>query len=744
MEGIGVKVVSIDDMVAEHVRGLDSAVIAADEPGIDSLRNHIVHAFQENRDARESGGVNKLMLDSLRAYNGQYDPEDIQKIREEGGSAIFMNLTSTKVRAAISWIKDILLASKEDAYSIEVTPVVDLPLKVQKGIEKQVTKEFSEMVRDKERKPIAETIKEINETKRDLYAAITEEINKEAKFAFDIIENQIKDQMKEGKWERALSDTIDHFCIFPTAFMKGPIITKRKRLKWVKGEVVAAEDYVLMNKSISSLDIYPSPEATTVNDGNFLEHLRMSRKEVASLLGTPKYKEEALKKVLERDEGKGYPAGMDTNIEDEKAREELREDTHRANENVFHGLHFFGTAPAKMLNEWGLEDPALLGLGEEDEVDIEAILIGTEVIKCVLNDDPLGRRPYYSASYQKRPGSIWGTAPPFLMRDIQKMCNACARALSNNMGLSSGPIMEVVVERLADGQEVQQLVPRDIIQTKSDPYGNSQRAVSFFSIPSNAQELLTVYKEFEVKADDVTMIPRYAYGNEKTAGAAQTASGLSMLLESASKGIKDAIRHLDEGIIIPRVEMEFYTTMLKGDHQFTGDINVIARGSASLTMAGAQQMRRNEFLQVTANPVDQEIMGAEGRAEILRVMADDLGLGENIVPNRQELKAREKAKTQQERAPSDNVEAARIQNETILKIAEQRDQIAVADLKRKKMKDQADVELKSMELEQVKETEAMKATGKLAETEKKIQSDEHRANQAIALSLQTGDRANNV
>lgn len=754
---IGVEIVTIDKMVEAHNKNLDSAVEKMQEdPGIDSLRSHIVQAFQENRDARESGGVNRLMLDGLRAYNGQYDPEDWQKIREEGGSSIFMNLTSTKVRAAISWIKDILLASKEDSFSIQITPVVDLPEDIQRAISEKISKEFEDMRAKLTAGPpgpdgqptpsqdIAETLKEINERKRDLYTAIREEMNKEAAFAFEIIETKIKDQMKEGKWEKALSDVIDDFCIFPTAFMKGPIVTRKKKLVWKGGVAVSEVGYCMMNKRVSPLDIYPSPEAVTVNDGNFIEHLRMSRKEVASFLGSDVYKQDALRKVLERNEGKGYPAGLDTNIEDEKAREELREDTHRANENVFHGLHFFGTAPAKLLRDWGMEDPALGGAEDEEEMDIEAILIGTEVVKCVINDDPLGRRPYYSASYQKRPGSIWGTAPPYLMRDIQKMCNACARALSNNMGLSSGPIMEVVVERLADGQEVQQLVPRDIIQTKSDPYGNSQRAVSFFSIPSNAQELLTVYKEFEVKADDVTMIPRYAYGNERTGGAAQTASGLSMLLESASKGIKDAIRHIDEGIIIPRVEMEFYTTMLKGDTPFTGDINVIARGSASLTMAGAQQMRRNEFLQVTANPIDQAIMGAEGRAEILRVMADDLGLGENIVPNRQALKLKEKEKAQAQGQPSDAVQAAQIQNETNYKIAAERNEIAAADLQRKQMKDQADVQLKAQDQQQKAQSEATKATTKLAENREKLASEEHRANQAIALSLETGDKANNV
>ena len=321
------------------------------------------------------------MLDSLRAYNGQYDPEDWAKIQEEGGSTIFMNLTSTKVRAAISWIKDILLASKEDAFSIETTPLVSLPPELESSINQKLTEEFNrnqEQLKQpgpdgqpQQQPDVAETLKEMQERKRDLYDAVQEELNKEASFAFKIIQTRIKDQMKEGKWEKALSEVIDDFCIFPTAFMKGPIVAKKKKLTWQNGKAVPSNEYVMLNKRISPLDVYPAPEATSVNDGNFIEHMRLSRKEVSGFIGTPKYRDEAIRRVLQHDKGKGYPVGLDTNIEDEKAREELREDTFKANEHVFHGLHFFGTAPAKLLKQWdrdwetcSLEKRNTLNLGE--------------------------------------------------------------------------------------------------------------------------------------------------------------------------------------------------------------------------------------------------------------------------------------------------------------------------------------------------------------------------------------------
>lgn len=745
---IGVEIVSIDTLVEQHLEGLDSLEDTYSESAASSLRTHILQAFQDNKDARESGGVNRLMLEALRAYNGQYDPEILSKIREEGGSEIYMNLTSTKVRALTSWIKDILLASKEDSFSIEPTPVVDLPGEVSEQIKEAVSRDFQELMQKEQPqgKPqqITETLREINERKRDLHDAIVEEQNKEARYAFQQIELKLKDSLKEGKWDKALSEFIDDFSIFPTAFLKGPIVTKKKKLKWVEGVAEVVEDYAFVFKRVSPLDVYPAPEATCVSDGNFIEHLRLSRKELASFLRFPEaYKVEAVRRVLENEEGKGYPSGLDTNVEDEKAREELREDTFRANKNVFHGLHFHGTAPCKLLREWGLTE-GIIHLEDEDEVDIEAILVGTEIIKCKLNEDPLGRRMYYSASYQKRPDSIWGSAPPFLMKDIQRMCNACARALSNNMGLSSGPIMELNIERLADGQDIQELRPRDIVQTTSDPTGASGKAVSFFAIPSIAQELLAVYKEFELRADDVTMIPRYAYGNERTGQAAATASGLSMLLESANKGIKDAIRHIDEGVIIPLVESQFYYIMLNEELEFSGDINVIAKGSATLTIAAARQMRRNEFLQITANPTDLEIIGIQGRAKMLRQASEDLGFDENLVPNRQELKAASEKKAQAQQQPSEAAQITQLQSETNREIAREKNEIAAADLQRRKEKDANDARIKAVELQLKEQADVSKVTAKLQESRERNESEEFRTEQAIALSLSTGDKANNV
>ena len=94
-----------------------------------------------------------------------------------------------------------------------------------------------------------------------------------------------------------------------------------------------------------------------------------------------------------------------------------------------------------------------------------------------------------------------------------------------------------------------------------------------------------------MKADDVTGIPRYSYGNEQVGGAAQTMGGLSILMESASKGIKSAIKNISEGVLIPRAEYQFYLRLLKAQEDgepldYHGDINVVVFAAEAITLKG--------------------------------------------------------------------------------------------------------------------------------------------------------------
>jgi hypothetical protein len=55
------------------------------------------------------------------------------------------------------------------------------------------------------------------------------------------------------------------------------------------------------------------------------------------------------------------------------------------------------------------------------------------------------------------------------------------------------------------------------------------------------------------------------------------------------------------------------------------------------------RQRQLEFLQLTANPIDMQIIGPKGRANVLRAVSHGIGLdGEEVVPSEEELEQQQK------------------------------------------------------------------------------------------------------
>jgi hypothetical protein len=118
---------------------------------------------------------------------------------------------------------------------------------------------------------------------------------------------------------------------------------------------------------------------------------------------------------------------------------------------------------------------------------------------------------------------------------------------------------------------------------------------------------------------------------------------MSMMIGNASKQIKQLISSIDIHIVGPAVERCYQWLMqYDPDSGLKGDLKIVARGALSLVTKEAAQVRRNEFLQYTANPIDMQILGLEGRAELLRESAKTLNLNpDKLVPSLSKLRERQ-------------------------------------------------------------------------------------------------------
>jgi hypothetical protein len=322
---------------------------------------------------------------------------------------------------------------------------------------------------------------------------------------------------------------------------------------------------------------------------------------------------------------------------------ESRENPQMNRSGLISCLEFHGNVQGRMLLEYGLT--------EKDIPDplrdyfVQAWLIGTHIIKVQLSPSPRKRHPYFVTSFEKVPGTPVGNGLPDILSDIQEVCNASLRALVNNLSISSGPQVVVNDDRLSPDEDGEEMYPWKRWHVQSDPMGNnSQVPISFFQPTSNAQELLGVYQKFNDMADELSAIPKYLSG-QGAGGAGRTASGLAMLMGNASKILQTVAANIDRDVLDPLLGQLFDMLMLTDESgMLTGEEQVRVMGVNVAIQRETQRARQLEFLQITANPVDSQIVGPKGRASVLRSVAQTIGLeGQNIVPSDDELEKMQQA-----------------------------------------------------------------------------------------------------
>ena len=601
-----------------------------DEFVLSSLSHYVLRCYEEAKTAKSD--ITERLLRCERQRRGEYDPDKLAGIRETGGSDIFMMLTDIKCRASESWIKDVMFSSGEKSWSLTPTKEPEVPSLFENEIVDTVVAEAESVQQAGQQiNPKAVEIR-----MDEIFAEVQERIKQHAKDSALAMENRMMDKMQQAGYQTMLSEVIYDFVTFPCAIVKAPIIRKKKFLSWKENtfEPKVEEEIIEDFERVSPYDIFPSPNAVTPQDGYIIQRHQFTRKDLEGLIGLPSFNDKTIQQVLLRYGSQGHREMIQS--DSERSLLEGRNNTLIGTE-LIEGVEFWGSVSGIMLKEYGMTD-----VDDYKEYEVNVWIVGTEVIKCAMNTDPLHRRPYSKCSFEQIPSAFWGLALPEIMRDVQVMCNASARALANNMALASAPQVEVAVDRLPEGEDLTKMYPWKIWQTTSDRTGGGQPAIKFYQPNMNAETLLNVYQYFQKIADEVTGVPNYIYGSSAVSGAGRTASGLSMLMENASKGIKQAILNIDGAVGEVLQRLYDHIMIYDDDPTIKGDMKIIASGIIKTLLKESVQQRRNEFLQLTSNPVDLQIMGQAGRAELLRETAKVLNMDiDKLIPDPQEMKAQQ-------------------------------------------------------------------------------------------------------
>lgn len=622
---------NLADRAQEADQAADNASDNLSDQVISSISGHINTCFQNAESAKSH--LIKRLLTCERQRKGEYEPELLNQIKSMGAQEIFMMLTDIKCRAADAWIKDVILNHNESTWALSPTIEPDLPPEIMQEIAQIVMQEAAMVAQA----GVDVTGDVIEARKAQVYEEAKVKAKEVATDRAKKMEDRISDKLQEGGFREAISHVIYDFTTYPAAFFKGPVLRKKPVMKWGPNfQPIVTEEVVMEVERISPYDAYPSPNAVSIQDGYFIHRQRLTRTSLRSMRGMAGTNDEEIIELLKK-----YPNGYKMTRSGEATQDALNERHMRTlPDGTFDTLEYWGPVTGLMLKNWGMDKVNGAEIDEYEEYQINAWQVAGSVVRVVMNPNPLNQRPYSKASFIDIPGSFWGKALPEVMADVQTMCNASARALAMNMGIASGPQVEVSVDRMAPGSRLTNMVPWKLWQTTMDRTGGGQPAIRFHQPDMHVTELLSVFTHFSRMADEVTGVPNYLYGSTSVGGAGRTASGLSMLMENASKGIKHAIMSLDAASSAMIQRYYTYIMIHDPDTNIKGDMNIIAAGAIGAMIREQQEVSRREFMAQTLNPVDMQIIGVDGRAHMLREHAKTIFPDvDKVVPDPDKIKA---------------------------------------------------------------------------------------------------------
>jgi hypothetical protein len=621
------------DAAAQMERDADEAVRKLEENAYeDALASYIRNTMSDMRNFRNSEGISERLLNALRTYKGEYDQTTLNAIQEFGGSDVYARVTSTKCRAATALLRDVYLGA-DRPWDIEPTPHPSIPKDVDAEIQQLVNIEVATMLQAGVQVDQQAVADRVDLLRKQANRASKKVAHDEAEIAGE----RLDDILTEGGFYEALAEFLIDLSIFPYAVIKGPVVRRKEQTKWVDGQPVRESVPRMYWQRVSPFDLYWSAGASHRKQSDFIERIQLSRSELLACKGLPGYNNEAIDAVLEQSYADGMQDWWDT-IDVERAQMEDRERWNRTTSNLIDTAEFTGYVSGRMLREWGKTEQEVPD--ELQEYFVTAWMIDRWVIKVQLNPSTDNNPPYYISSFEKIPGALIGDGLPDLLEDVQSICNAAVRALVNNASVSSGPQV-VINDSVLQPHENDDLYPWKRWHVNYDPtlVSSGVEPVSFYQPNINAMELIGIYEKWNTMGDEISSIPRYMTGNEKVGGAGRTASGLAMLMGNASKTLQNVAASIDRDVIQPLLTDLFDMIMTTQPGTFRGDELIVVKGVNHAVKREQDRMRQLEFLQLTANPIDQSIMGPLGRANVLRSVAGNLGLDhERVLPDDEEIR----------------------------------------------------------------------------------------------------------
>ena len=609
-----------------------------------ALAAFVESAFSDGVYFRQRTGMDEELLACKYAAAGMYTPEDLAKRRAQGLPVVYAPLSDTKRRAANAWASEIFLNTAEKTYELRPTPVPDMPETLVEAIAAEVIQEWALVVSPNPPQGEAqlEAVAAMAARRRDELQHLVEE---EARKRAERLDKVIQDRLVEGRWREEMTLAIDYASTYGTCVVKLAPRRRKRLVRKVNKYGISAysmkEEARMELHAIDPFDCYPSKGSVRIDDGYFCQRLRYQPAELAQMRGGKHYIDDAIDEVLQHyGSGQGFRTFQPTDTEVEN----LNNDSNPGEPSqTVEGVEYWGSVMGSLLLDESIEvDHAGKAIKRDKLYDVDAIVVAGRVLYCEIMDPRLGR-PLFKGTFYSTPGSWWGESPLKKMRHVQSITNGALTSLVWNMGMASGPQIAITdYERLRD-KDLSQRPWKVWVFEKNRTAATSDVPIKFFQPNTNSQELMSIYDRMSREADSLTGIPAYSYGSDVAAGAGRTASGLSMLMDAAQRGMKHVIFSLDGDLMRPLIQWLVNYEMLNNpDEGIKGDVTIDAGGLLAVLSKDKSSAMLKEVLGLCQNPLVAQVVGEEGISELVRRVVSLIPHinPDRIVPTREELEFR--------------------------------------------------------------------------------------------------------
>ena len=547
-------------------------------------------------------------------------------------STVFPNITRPYCDAAAARIADMLLPTDDRSWGIKPTPIPELQQKIDDyDDEKKQAAPVAPVPAPKiastsapvapggpqpqglipgaqPAPPMPEAAPEqpeLPKTERDLEIEEAKKVMKVAMDKADKTQTRIEDWHVECQWHAHVRTVIEDSSRAGTGVLKGPIPMLKKGFQYKdevtpsadnpKGSVAGVSKTEKINpgsKWVDFWNIYPDGACgDNIHNGSYIwERDYLTRKQLRELMGREDYIDDQIEMCLKEGPQRAEATYKDT--PDGNVDSLLGKDK-------FEIWFFHGTAEREDLEALGCE------CGNEGDPYVPVVLemVNNRVIKVVMNPLDTGEFPYDVMVWQKRSGYWAGIGVARQIRTPQRIVTAATRALMDNAGLASGPmiIFRQAVVTPADGNYI--LAPRKIwyIAENATDMKDARHAIGVVKVDMLVTELTAIVNLGLSMAEDVTGMPMLMQGQmgNKTP---DTLGGMQMLNNNSSAVLRRLARLFDDRVTEPHVRRYYHWHMQYGPDEEKGDYCVDARGSSALVERDLQNQVIGQTAQLFLDP----------------------------------------------------------------------------------------------------------------------------------------------